>query len=391
MNENTDIFEYEDDEKSDDINVVFKEYEISATPNDFNINTIFDFIESGVVKIPGFQRNYVWDKKRASKLIESILINIPVPQIFLYEQTKNSYLVIDGHQRLMTIYYFRKKRFPKTEARAKLRRIFNEKGEIPEQVLFDNRYFTEFNLDLNDPTTRKVSPLHGLNYSTLAELKTSFDLRTIRNYFIKQMVPPDDDSSIYELFNRLNSGGINLKPQEIRASLYHSDFYKDLNDMNLNRNWRKLLGLVDPDIHMKDIEILLRGFAMLIKGKDYSQSMVRFLNSFSDKAKKMKKGQIEHLHNLFIAFLNSCSGLGKFPFTLKTKKFNVLIYEAVFVAVCEPFLNKRIEGVPEIPKIPKNKLKELKKDQEFITAAEKETARKINVDTRLQRARAILQ
>lgn len=378
----------EEEETPEEITVSFQEYEISATPNDFNLNTIFDFIESGVVKIPGFQRNYVWDKKRASKLIESILINIPIPQIFLYEQSKNNYLVIDGHQRLMTIYYFRKKRFPKSEARAKLRRIFNERGEIPEEILFDDNYFVEFNLDLYDPSTKKKSLLHGLNYSTLGELKTSFDLRTIRNFFIKQMIPPNDDSSIYELFNRLNSGGVNLKPQEIRASLYHSLFYEELNMMNIDSRWRNLLGLEDPDIHMKDIETLLRGFAMLLKSKDYAQSMVRFLNSFSDKAKLLKKEQIDRLRRLFNAFLDSCSELGEFPFTLKTKKFNILMYEAVFVAVCEPYMDKEFDV---IPKISMTKLSELKSDKDFIVAAEKETARKINIDKRLERARAILQ
>lgn len=387
MNNEIEISWFEEEDKSEEINVSFKEYEISATPNDFNLNTIFDFIESGVVKIPGFQRNYVWDKKRASKLIESILINIPIPQIFLYEQSKNNYLVIDGHQRLMTIYYFRKKRFPKNDARAKLRRIFNEKGEIPEEILFDDEYFMEFNLDLYDKATRKKSKLHGLNYSTLGELKTTFDLRTIRNYFIKQMLPPNDDSSIYELFNRLNSGGINLKPQEIRVSLYHSKFYEALAIMNLDSRWRDLLGLKDPDIHMKDIEILLRGFAMLLQRKQYSQSMIRFLNSFSNKAKSLDDKKIDHLQNIFKAFLDACSDLGKYPFTLKTKKFNALIYEAVFVAVCDPFYRKKDF---KIPKIDKKKFLVLKTDKEFITAAEKETARKINVDKRLERAEEIL-
>ena len=68
------------------------DYDISVSPNDFNLKTLFDFIDSGIVKIPGFQRNYVWDIKRASKLIESLLIGVPIPQIFLYEEKKNSFL-----------------------------------------------------------------------------------------------------------------------------------------------------------------------------------------------------------------------------------------------------------------------------------------------------------
>ncbi len=66
------------------------QYDIVSSPNDFNIVTIVDFIKSGIVKIPGFQRNFVWDIKRASKLIESILIGLPIPQIFLRSSCMNN-------------------------------------------------------------------------------------------------------------------------------------------------------------------------------------------------------------------------------------------------------------------------------------------------------------
>src|SRR6266436_9534638 len=74
------------------------QYDLTATPNDFNILTIFSFIQSGAVKIPGFQRNFVWDQRRASKLVESLIIGLPVPQVFLYEESRNKFLVIDGQQ-----------------------------------------------------------------------------------------------------------------------------------------------------------------------------------------------------------------------------------------------------------------------------------------------------
>lgn len=75
-------------------------YDITSSPNDFNVATIFNFMESGTVIIPEFQRHYVWDLKHASKLIESLLIGLPIPQIFLYEEAPNKFLVIDGQQRL---------------------------------------------------------------------------------------------------------------------------------------------------------------------------------------------------------------------------------------------------------------------------------------------------
>ncbi|RRR71420.1 MAG: DUF262 domain-containing protein [Candidatus Viridilinea halotolerans] len=116
------------------------EYDITSSPNDFNVLTLFNFIESGAIKIPGFQRNYVWDIKRASRLIESLLIGLPVPQIFLYEEKRNKFLVIDGQQRLMSIYYFIKERFPKKEKRTDLRKIFDEHGKIPSDVFYDSLF-----------------------------------------------------------------------------------------------------------------------------------------------------------------------------------------------------------------------------------------------------------
>src|SRR5690242_15277602 len=104
-----------DIEDDNDSEARIREYDISASPNDFNVLTIMSFLESGRVKIPAFQRNYVWDVKKASKLIESIIIGLPIPQIFLFEESRNNFLVIDGQQRLMSIYYFIKRRFPVKE------------------------------------------------------------------------------------------------------------------------------------------------------------------------------------------------------------------------------------------------------------------------------------
>src|SRR3989442_4982829 len=124
------------------------DYKITSTPNDFNVNTLFDLIESETVKIPGFQRNYVWDIKKASRLVESIIMGLPVPQLFFYERARNDFLVIDGQQRLMTIYYFIKGKFPRVEKRAELRRILDERCVVPPDLLNNNAYFLDFHLKL---------------------------------------------------------------------------------------------------------------------------------------------------------------------------------------------------------------------------------------------------
>ena len=102
--------------KSEDVSVA--QYDISVIPNDFNVLTINSLLEKNVITMPSFQRNYVWDRKRASKFIESLIIGLPVPQIFLYQLDRNKYSVIDGQQRLMSIYFFIKQRFPKSGKRA---------------------------------------------------------------------------------------------------------------------------------------------------------------------------------------------------------------------------------------------------------------------------------
>lgn len=399
----------ETEEEQDDYSL--REYDITASPNDFNILTLFSFIESGAVKIPGFQRNYVWDIKRASRLIESLLIGLPIPQIFLYEEDKNRFLVIDGQQRLMSIYYFIKKRFPREEKRSELRQVFDQHGGIPPNFLEDDKYFTKFNLRLSDPVAGRKNRMNGLNYETLADLKTAFDLRTVRNVIIKQNSPDDGDSSIYEVFNRLNSGGINLTAQEIRISLYHSRFYDMLYRLNLSPEWRRLVGVFQPDLHMKDVEILLRGFAMMMEGNSYTPSMKRFLNVFSKKARPLfgvsagssnrtveneetaarQSEQLQRLdkaERVFNEFVKATAHLPDRAFYGEaTGKFNISTFEAVFAAVCQPMWAGSVESIQPIEAA---KLEQLKADPEFVSATQKATAQTANVQKRLERARTIL-
>jgi hypothetical protein len=108
-----------------------------------------------------------------------------------------------------------------------------------------------------------------------------------------------------EVFNRLNTGGINLRPQEIRMSMYHSKFYDMLYKANSDADWRLMLGNEEPDLHLKDVEILLRGFALLIDGENYSPSMVKFLNQFSRKSRAHSKEQNDYLLSLLGSFFSA--------------------------------------------------------------------------------------
>lgn len=373
-------------EEHEDIQI--EEYDITAAPNDFNVITIHNFLESGAVRVPGFQRNYVWDLGRASKLIESLILGLPVPQVFLYEVERNKFLVIDGQQRLMSIYYFIKQRFPRKDKRAELRAIFDEHGKIPDSVIHDDLYFENFRLKLPESLPNNPNRYKGLAYKTLEGYKTQFELRTIRNVIIKQNSPQGDDSSMYEVFNRLNTGGINLKPQEIRTSMYHSTFYDMLYKANTLPGWRRFLPNQEPDVHMKDVEIILRGFAMLIDAEAYAPSMVRFLNRFSRKSRANTDDKNRYLANLIESFLLACSGLSEDAFlNKKNRRFNVALFEAAFAAVCRGAFteNRILKG-----KVSGTQLNKLESDAEFLRAMQEGTTQTKNVKARLERAAAIL-
>lgn len=378
---------FQDYMEADDGDFQVAEYELTAVPNDFNVMTIYQFLESGAVKIPNFQRNYIWDIRRASKLIESLILGLPVPQIFLYEEDRNRFLVIDGQQRLMSIYYFIKGRFPRKEKRVALRQLFDRTGGIPADILTDDGFFMPFVLTFSD-TAESRNRFSGLSYGNLAAYRSQFELRPIRNVIVKQSAPPNDDSAAYEIFNRLNSGGVNISSQEIRGSLFHSEFFTLLHKLNVLPGWRRLLGLPDPDLHMKDIEILLRGFAILVAGRDYSPSMTRFLNAFSRRARAFPGDTNAYLGRLFRSFLAACTALPDDSFlSSPSKRFNVALFEAVFAVTCEVPFAKRARIVKRVPEA---RLGRLSKDKRFIRASQEGTTKKSNVQARLKRARAIL-
>jgi hypothetical protein len=319
-----------------DVDAQIDEYDLTSSPNDFNVSTIVNFIKSGAVKIPGFQRNFVWDIKRASKLIESLIIGLPVPQVFLYEEGRNSFLVIDGQQRLMSIYYFVSGRFPLKEKRVELRRIFDENGgKYPEQVIGDDAYFENFDLRLSEVAPGRRNKFHRLTYNTLGDYQTQFDLRTIRNVIVKQVKPSGDDSSIYEMFNRLNTGGVLLTPQEIRSSLYHSKFYDELFRLNLDPRWRSLLGTDQPDEHMRDIEVLLRAIAMWRAGDRYAPSMVKFLNQFSKEAKGFDETELRRIALVTERVFAAIGKIDRSLFLTKQQRVSIPLFESVFTATAE--------------------------------------------------------
>jgi len=315
---------------SDNFSLNIKDYDISAVPSDFNMLTLFNFIKSGNIKIPKFQRNYVWDIRKASRLIESILLGLPIPQVFLFDKGDNSLLVVDGQQRLMTIYFFMIGKFPKRDSRGILRETAIEQGFFNEAQLNDKKLFSEFRLKFDSES--EANQFEGINVFELGRLEKSFNLKTIRSIVVKQIRPTgDEDSSIFELFNRLNTGGVNLLPQEIRLSLYNSKFLEMIIDFNKSDSWRKIVGR-EPDQRMRDVELILRMFAMLESGDHYLPTMAKFLNSYCKAAQNFSDDKICANKRLITAFVDALSQVPSKMLEMSPNKVSVMLLESLFYA-----------------------------------------------------------
>lgn len=361
-------------------------YDISVIPNDFNVMTINSLIESGVISMPAFQRNYVWDRKRASRFIESLILGLPIPQIFLYQMERNRYSVIDGQQRLLTIYFFMKQRFPRSGKRGFLRKVFDQNGNIPENILANNEYFQDFKLQFAKQENGEKHPLNNKKYQMLdLSQRGAFDLMPIRCMSIRQN-KPEDTSSIYEIFSRLNTGGLNLSPQEIRGCLYNSPFYDMLYSLNLDARWRNVVGKTEEDDKFRDVEVLLRSFALLYGENEYTGSMVQFLNRFSKAAQKFDKTEIEKCRKVFTDSLEVCKCINPSEFLTKTGSFNVSLFDSVFVAIAERILSSGFDAAIFKPE----DFAMLKDDEGFKNAITHSTSHVDSVKERLRLARKYL-
>lgn len=381
----TDFFE--EDLESGEESIV--EYDITTSPRDLTPANIVDMIDSGIIEIPLFQRNYVWDIKKASKLVESLILGLPVPELFFYTEgdDNNTYKIIDGQQRFLSIYFFVKGRFPKSNsARFMIRDGINDGAEL-ETLLPDNSIFKDFTLQLCDEG-QKASRYDGCKFATLdKDTQIKFRLRRfLRTVVVRQNKPDDNSSSMFEIFNRLNTGGTPLNAQEIRASLYYCDFYKMLVRLNFKDEWRSVLGKPTQDLHSKDIEVILRSLALLHEGESYTPKMVTFLNSFSQKTKKFTEDYIDYLNELFLSFINSCSDLGDKPF-FRNNRFSTTLFESVFVAACyRQFENSNLV----LDRIDKSSFETLKNDEEFISYLMSGSSSSENIKGRIRRAKELI-
>lgn len=250
----------------------------------YPLNTIVGLIESGnYILKPGFQRRHRWDTKRKSKLIESFIINVPIPPIFLYETTYSKYEVMDGLQRITAIYEF---------------------------------YNDGFALE----GLEEWSELNGYKYNELPEvIKLGIDRRYLSSIILLQETAKNELEALNMkqlVFERLNSGGVDLSDQETRNALYDGALNKLCLELSCNAKFRKLFAIpVNVDKKnkitgnvlydkMEDVELVLRFFAFRQIEKWTDNYIKKFLDEYLILGNDFSEDTLENLEKCFKETIN---------------------------------------------------------------------------------------
>ncbi len=310
-------------------------YDIVTYPADYTLEVLISKFNKTIL-VPGFQRKYVWTIKQASRLIESFLLGLPVPAIFLYvDPVKNTYLVVDGQQRLMSIAYFYEGYFGEPDGKGN-RTVFKLQG-----------------LNANSPynllTYQDIKSKDEAAYNRLNE-------SVLRAFIIKQL-RPEGSSSIYHVFERLNTGGTQLVGQEIRNCIYHGAFNEMLISLNKNKEWRNIFGRLTEDKRLRDVELILRFFALYYDSQSYYKPMKDFLSEFMVQHRN-DANKLPAYKKLFRDTTKAIhKHLGDRPFHIHAG-FNVAAFDGVYVAFAK--------NLRDIPKDVSNRYKALLANQRFI-------------------------
>ncbi|MGH8553002.1 MAG: hypothetical protein ACRERS_06875, partial [Methylococcales bacterium] len=237
---------------------------------------------------------------------------------------------------------------------------------------------------------RKVFRLSGLSPESPFNQKTFDDLReedqrklknSVLRAFVVQQLDPADDTSMYHIFERLNTGGTLLTNQEIRNCVYHGSFIAFLNEINADSLWRRVLGKDAPDSRKKDIELLVRFFA-LRDVSVYRRPMKDFLSKFM---KKNRDASPDVLQASRVLFERTCKSVIQ---SLSDKPFNIRagLNAAVFDSVMVAFSNH----LGSIPADIRNRYGRLIQDPEFERNIRNSTTNDETVKERFSKAEAIL-
>ncbi len=255
-------FEMEEEEEFPELDIPVQQRHLLTHPYDFIIRSLKSQVDDGsLILADKFQRRQVWDLSKCSRLIESLLLNVPIPVCYFAELEDGSYSVIDGQQRLTAIYQF-----------------------------LTNKY-----------ALRGLKVLRELNRKSFKNLDAAYQRyiysRTIRCIVIAKESHPDIK---FDVFERLNTGFVALNAQEIRNSVYRGKLNDLILELSEEELFQKTRNVKEIDKRMRDCELILRFFAFHYALKDYRGNLSRFLDRYLEKGSHFDDATIQQHRDLFM-------------------------------------------------------------------------------------------
>lgn len=290
---------------------------VSFDSYDITVRQLIDMVTEKSIDIaPEYQRHFIWDATRQSQLIESVFLGIPVPSLFMATNKDSSWEVVDGLQRLTTIVNF----------------IAGE-----ETISEVNKNGKKLKID----GLEKLDTLNGLKFEDLPKsVQLSFLTRPIR---VTVLNDRSDFNIRFDLFERLNTGGVTLHPQEIRNCVYIGEFNNFIKKSAENKDFRSVVKLTANSEKSGNLEELVLKYFAYFENKDkFVHGVKEFLNEYMEAKTKVFKNEVE-LQGLFtktFRYLNENLPDG----IVRGNRKNItplVLYEAIAVGVAVNIFNGR--------------------------------------------------
>ena len=363
---------------------------LSSDRLDISFGELINVYKNGELRIrPEYQRLFRWSAKQKTALIESILLSIPIPPIFVAEDEDGIWELVDGLQRVATFISFfgeldsniSEIKYPEEELELE---IENDDEEI--DVSTDtNKFGNKWTLVQGG----LIESLEGFNIDTLPpNLKINLKRAVCRVEILRGQ---SNINMKYELFRRLNSGGIKLTPQEIRNAIYRGVSPR-LNELLLkisqNHDFKDLTQLSISKLNeLYDQELILKFFAFYDNSESINENTENFLNKFMEKTVSNLGFDYDFYENIFMKSLKLVRDLGDDQvFRSKKNLFVPVDFEGILIGVAQ-----NIEKYENNLGLLRSKIDELKADPNFRKYSGTGSNSKSRIKNRLKRANEIFQ
>jgi len=320
---------------------------------DFSVSTLVSMMESGQVAIPEFQRRYVWSDRQASRLIESLIIQCPIPVVYLNQERDETFSVIDGNQRLRSV-----KRFVEDEF------VLSGLTSYPE--------------------------LAGLSFSELdARFQRHITNRVLRCTVILKETHPQVK---FDVFERLNSGAVALTRQELRHGLFYGDLLKAAAEVAKDLKLEGLLGQ-RADKRMKAEELVLRYWALSENVSGYEKPLSTFISDYAEQNRNPGKSKLDELiEDVSNSYRRATKLFGSHAFSFDKDgriRFNAAVFDAQMVA-CSKLSTAKFNALVANKHGVQEAYKQLQEDPVFVRSVTLATSDKAALHGRIRKVILLL-